>query len=171
MKKVIIVIAVLMSIILIDKDKEQILIPNEAIRIRVIANSNEENDLSIKNNLKDDINNEVEKLLKNVRSIEEAREILTKNIPNITVSVEKSLKRLNYNKDFNINYGLNYFPEKEFKEIKYPSGYYESLVITLGKGEGNNYWCVLYPPLCLIEENDNNYEYRSIVKDLLDKYF
>lgn len=160
-----------MALFIMDKDKEKIIIPSDAIRIRVIANSNSEQDLSIKNNLKDDINKKVEKLLNNATSINEAREILTNSMQDITVFVEKSLKLLDYDKDFNINYGLNYFPEKEFRGVKYSEGMYESLVVTIGKGEGNNYWCVLYPPLCLIEKQDNtDVEYRSIVKDLIDKY-
>ena len=49
---------------------------------------------------------------------------------------------------------------------------YESLVITLGKGEGDNWWCVLFPPLCLLEENENtqDVEYHFLVKDIIDKY-
>ena len=53
-------------------------------------------------------------------------------------------------------------------------GYYESLVITLGKGNGENWWCVLFPPLCLMEGEDNNtdeVEYKSFVKEMIDKYF
>lgn len=160
-----------MSLVLLNGGKEEtIIIPNESIRVRVIANSNIENDLNVKENVKDDLNRTVEKLLKNVKSIEEARKILINNIPNITVSVEKSLNKNNYPKDFSVNYGLNYFPEKEFKGVKYSEGYYESLVITIGNGEGNNYWCVLYPPLCLIDTNKEDVEYRSYIKDILNKY-
>ena len=66
---------------------------------------------------------------------------------------------------------MNYFPSKEYKGVKYEEGYYESLVITLGKGEGDNWWCVLFPPLCLIEgEEDTEVEYKSIVMEILDKY-
>ena len=84
--------------------------------------------------------------------------------------MEKKLKELNYNKDFHINYGLNYFPSKEFKGLNYQNGYYESLVITLGEGKGPNYWCVLYPPLCLINEKEDIKEYHLFIKDILNKY-
>ena len=56
------------------------------------------------------------------------------------------------------------------KGVKYNSGLYESLVITLGEGHGPNYWCVLYPPLCSIDTNKEEVEYRSYIKDLIDKY-
>ena len=48
-----------------------------------------------------------------------------------------------------INYGKNYFPEKNYKGITYEAGEYESLVISLGEAEGNNWWCVMYPALCI----------------------
>lgn len=160
-----------MSFVLISNNKEDlIIIPNEAIRVRVIANSNDSYDIKIKELLKKDINKSVEKILENVSSIDIAREKINKNIKNIHNIVEKRLKELNYYKDFNINYGLNYFPEKEFKGVKYKDGYYESLVITLGEGSGPNYWCVLYPPLCLIDDTKINKEYRLFIKDIIDKY-
>lgn len=158
-----------MTIILLLNDKKEIvLIPNEAIRIRVIANSNTKEDLSAKEIIKDDINNYVEKILMDVKTIDEARTKLKNSIELITKSVDKKIKEMNYNMNYTINYGYNYFPEKEFKGIKYDKGMYESLVITLGEGKGNNYWCVLYPPLCLINEEEK--EYRLFIKDLLKQY-
>ena len=153
-------------ILIISKQEELILIPNEAIRVRVIANSNSKKDIETKEKIKDIINNIVEKELSRVTSIEEARLKIKNTIKTINNSVEKELN----NKDFNINYGLNYFPEKIFKGIKYQEGYYESLVVTIGNGEGNNYWCVLYPPLCLINEDTNEYDYHFFIKDILNKY-
>ena len=72
-------------------------------------------------------------------------------------------------KDYKINYGINYFPKKIYKGVIYPEGEYESLVITLGSGLGDNWWCVLYPPLCLIEDNKitDDVEYRLLVQDVL----
>lgn len=161
-----------MSIYLIYNNQEElILIPNEAIRVRVIANSNSEYDQNVKETLKDKLKIKYDSLLKKSTSIVETRKILNENIEELTTFVDKNLQNLNYNKDFNINYGLNYFPEKNFKGVKYPSGYYESLVVTLGDGKGDNYWCVLYPPLCLIDESEKQeYEYRSYIKDILNKY-
>lgn len=162
-----------MALFLISNNEEELLlIPNEAIRVRVIANSNDKKDIEIKENVKDDLTETVNKILKNANSIEDARNKIQNNMEIITKTVEKSLISQNSNEIFNINYGLNYFPEKIFKEVKYSEGYYESLVVTLGNGEGKNFWCVLYPPLCLLEENYENkdIEYRSYIKDILNKY-
>ena len=160
-----------MSILLIINNKEEyILIPNEAIRVRVIANSDNEKDIKVKENIKDKLNIELDKLLIKVNDIEEARIKINNNLDFINTFVDKSLKELNYNLDYSVNYGLNYFPQKEFKGIIYNDGLYESLVVTLGEGKGPNYWCVLYPPLCMIDNNREDIEYRSYIKDLIDKY-
>ena len=160
-----------MSFILIINNKEEyILIPNEAIRVRVIANSDSDYDIKVKEELKDYINIKLNNLIENINSINEVRKVISKNLNNIHNYVDKKLKSMNYLNSFNINYGLNLFPEKEFKGVKYNSGLYESLVITLGEGKGPNYWCVLYPPLCSIDTNKDDIEYRSFIKDLIDKY-
>ena len=68
---------------------------------------------------------------------------------------------------------MNYFPEKEYKGLTFDEGKYESLVITLGSGVGKNWWCIMFPPLCLLEAKENNLnevEYKSYVKTMLDKY-
>ena len=58
-----------------------------------------------------------------------------------------------------------------FKGIEYEDGYYESLVVTLGSGEGDNWWCVLFPPVCMIEVNESDdLEYTTLVEDLFSKY-
>ena len=76
-----------------------------------------------------------------------------------------------YNDKFSINYGSNYFPEKEYKGVKYESGNYESLVIKLGSGMGDNWWCVMFPPICSLEvEENSDIEYKFFVKELFDKY-
>ena len=110
-------------------------------------------------------------LLKNTKGIEEARRIINSNLDNINNEVKTTLQLLNYKLGYDINFGLNYFPSKEYKGITYNEGYYESLVITLGEGKGDNWWCVLFPPLCLLEaEESTEVEYTSFVKELLDKY-
>lgn len=171
MKKITLFLGIVMSFILIINNKEEyILIPNEAIRVRVIANSSSEYDIKVKEDLKNYINIKIDNLIKNTKNINEVRTIINYNLDNIHNYVDKRLKEMNYNKSFNITYGLNLFPEKEFKGIKYNSGLYESLVITLGDGKGPNYWCVLYPPLCSVDVDKEEIEYRSFIKDLIDKY-
>ncbi len=170
MKKITVILAIIMFIIMNGKEEDIIVIPNEAIRVRVVANSNDFEDQKVKETLKDDVKKMVYYLLKDAKNIEEARDILKTNIPNIKVEINKSLKKQNKPLDYNINYGLNLFPKKEYKNVEYKEGEYESLVITLGKGKGENWWCILFPPLCMIDEKMDNVEYKSIVKEILNKY-
>ena len=151
---------------------KNITIPNDAIRIRIIPNSNSSFDQDIKLKVKDKLEITMYDLLKDAESSEEAKEIIQNNLELVDKDVKKILSDENYDKGYTINFGKNYFPEKEYKGVKYKEGYYESLLITLGKGEGDNWWCVLFPPLCLIEgEEDTEVEYKSIVMEILNKYF
>ena len=151
-----------------------IIVPKESIRFRVIANSNTDYDQSTKQKVRNEIQNEMMKNLKNTKTIEEARENIEKNIEEYSTIVQDTLNKNDINIPFQINYGQNYFPEKHYKGVTYQEGYYESLVITLGEGKGENWWCILFPPLCLLEteESDKNeVEYKFFIKEIIDKYF
>lgn len=170
MKKVIVVLAVIMTIVLGGNNKEEIIIPNESIRVRVIANSSKKEDIKVKETLKNNIKPVIYNLLKDAKTIEEARDILKEKIPTIKVEIEKNLKIQNINTSYKIKYGENYFPKKTYKGIEYEEGEYESLVITLGEGKGENWWCILFPPLCMIDEKMEDIEYKSVLKEILNKY-
>ena len=154
--------------------EEEVIIPKDAIRFRVIANSNDLKDQQEKKKIAKTLGNNITKLLKNQNSLQETRTTLKKNINTFTTTIQEEMKNDNYDNNVEVNYGMNYFPEKTYKGVNYKEGEYESLVVTLGKGEGNNFWCVLFPPLCLLEaeeEDTNEVEYTSFVKELIDKYF
>ena len=149
----------------ITKEKN-IIIPKDSIRFRIIANSNDKIDQSTKLLIKKDLEKNLFELIQDSKSIEETREIIKNNEQVIKNTINK------YNIPYSINYGENYFPEKEYKGITYKEGKYESLVITLGNGSGNNWWCVMYPPLCLLESTAENYEdieYKSFIKEIISQ--
>ena len=174
MKKtfVLIIFIFVFYVFISDVLAKNITIPNDAIRIRIIPNSNSSFDQDIKLKVKDKLEITMYDLLKDAESSDEAKEIIQNNLELVDKDVKKILSDENYDKGYTINFGKNYFPEKEYKGIKYEEGYYESLLITLGNGEGDNWWCVLFPPLCLIEgEEDTEVEYKSIVMEILNKYF
>mgnify|MGYP000236614317 CR=1 FL=1 len=91
------------------------------------------------------------------------------------VDTEKTIsifKENNYDMSYKINFGYNYFPAKEYRNIKYKEGYYESIVITIGNGEGNNWWCFLFPNLCLVDlQNKTDIEYKSWLVKQINKIF
>lgn len=166
MKKIVIALFVVMVLLLLNSRQEQIIIPSDAIRFRIIANSNNIKDQEEKIKLKEDL----EPVLGSILSNSYTKDDTINNINNNMNEIKKTIEK--HNLDYNINFGLNYFPEKTYKGLKYSSGNYESLVVTLGDGLGDNWWCVLFPPLCLIEAEEENYDeytYTSYIKELLEK--
>ena len=166
MKKIIyIVLIIIVMSMWITKEKEFVL-PENTIRFRIIANSNSEIDQTTKLLIKNDLEKSLFPKLENSKSPEETEQIIKENESVIKSTIEK------YNVPYSMNYGQNYFPEKTYKGITYNEGKYESLVISLGEASGNNWWCVMYPPLCLLESNSNNYdeiEYKSYVYEIISQ--
>jgi stage II sporulation protein R len=167
MKKVIPVLFFLVLILVNKNNNDEYIIPSDAIRFRVIANSNTFEDQATKVEIK----NNIETILKNdlitVNTKEEAKTVLNNAIPDIKEMIN------NYDTTYKINYGNNYFPKKTYKGVTYEEGYYESLVITLGSGMGDNWWCLMYPPLCLMEteeENLSDANYQLFIKNVFEKY-
>lgn len=162
----------IISIILYNKsNNEYVVIPEDSIRFRVIPNSNNLEDIYIKGEVLENIESEVMEL-GNFNNIKDSRISIQQNLNKINLKVLETLNKNNYNKKFDINYGLNYFPRKEYKGVLYEEGYYESLVIKLGEGKGDNFWCVMFPPLCFLEAKESDkIEYKFFVKEILDKLF
>ena len=170
MKKILIILSIIIVILSLNKT-EKITIPKESIRFRVIANSNSEHDQNTKNELVQNLYQEIEAINNYSKDIKTSREIINNNIHNFEKVVKNTIQNEIYKDNYDINYGENYFPEKEYKGVVYKEGEYESLVITLGNGEGENFWCVLFPPICTLEvEEDDDISYRFLIKDLFDKY-
>lgn len=169
MKKAIIILTIIVLLLSINK-KEQIIIPEESIRFRIVANSNSLKDQTLKKEIVNQLSTTI-KEIESQETIEETRQIIKKELPKFEKIVDKTIKNQKENRNFHISYGKNYFPEKEYNNIKYEEGEYESLVITLGEGKGDNFWCVLFPPLCFIEEEKEQNEYKSFIKEIIDKYF
>ncbi len=150
---------------------ENIEIPDDAIRIRVVPNSNSDYDQEIKGKVRTVLESTMYNLLKDSKNSDEARKIISSNLNTVEKNVEDILQKERYDKDYKVNFGYNYFPEKEYKGVTYEEGYYESLLVTLGEGKGDNWWCVLFPPLCLVEaEESTDVEYKSLIKEVLNKY-
>lgn len=167
MKKIVIILAIIITILCINKE-ENIRIPKEAIRFRVIANTDSKEDQQLKKEVVKSLSKDLQRTQKQ-KTLQEARNFIKEQIPSFEQTIQETLEKNNSQETFHINYGKNYFPEKEYNNVIYEEGEYESLVVTLGEGDGQNFWCVLFPPLCFVEENQ--VEYKSIIKELIEKYF
>lgn len=178
MRKVILVlITIIVAFIVyinVNAEVDEIVIPGSAIRVRVIANSNSIHDQSMKMKVKEMIEKTISPMLIDVDNVEDARTIINGQLKQLEIDVEALFADNEYDKDIMINFGDNYFPEKDYKGVHYDEGAYESLVVTIGEGEGDNWWCVLFPLLCLLETEDSDtsdVEYQFFVTKMLDKIF
>lgn len=175
MKKLILFLLASITLVSISQNykEDYYIIPNESIRIRIVPNSNSIKDQYIKRQVKTNIELELQNDLKSTTTIEETRTTIKKNINKYDNVIKTVLKNEKYQKKHSIDYGYHYFPEKIYKGVKYKEGEYESLLITLGKGQGDNWWCVLFPPICALEEEGKNneaIEYSFYVKEMFNKY-
>ncbi len=166
MKKIIIFLFIFIVITVGINESKNILIPDNAIRFRVIANSDLEQDQKLKLEIKNKVEKELYSLLENVKNTNEARNIIKNNLNQVDNIIKP------YGINYDISYGNNYFPSKVYKGITYDAGNYESLVITIGSGKGHNWWCVLFPPLCLLDEQEDlsNAKYELYASKLINKF-
>ncbi|ASK62071.1 stage II sporulation protein R [Virgibacillus phasianinus] len=134
-----------------DKKGYQV-IPDEAIRLRILANSDGDRDQEVKRTVRDAVNANISKWVKDISDINEARELIQARLPEIKSIVADTLKEEDKDQTFEVKYGPNVtFPTKLYGNYIYPAGEYEAVLITIGKGKGANWWCVLFPPLCFLD--------------------
>ena len=146
-------------------------IKDESIRLRILANSNTIEDQRIKMEVAKSVQKELYELLKDTKDVKEARTRILDNSDTIKKEVETTLQNNDTSLNYRVNYGKNYFPSKNYKGINYNAGEYESLLVSLNQGKGDNWWCILFPPLCLLEaEESNDVEYKLLVKEIIEKY-
>ncbi|MBH5320544.1 stage II sporulation protein R [Paenibacillus sp. GSMTC-2017] len=126
-------------------------IPEEAIRLRILANSDSASDQLIKRVVRDEIVKTMNSWATGPVTIEEARETIQNNMPDIERVVSNVLKSRGYTYTFTAELGMVDFPTKMYGNKVYPAGLYEALLVTIGEGKGQNWWCVLFPPLCFID--------------------
>jgi stage II sporulation protein R len=131
--------------------KESIVIPGEAIRLRILANSDFESDQAIKRKVRDAVNAQITLWVQDLTSMEKARTVLTSKLPEIQAIAEKTVREQGSDQSVKVEFGKVQFPTKLYGQFLYPAGEYQAILITLGKGEGANWWCVLYPPLCFLD--------------------
>lgn len=175
MKKIIIVIVIiLISIFVYINVNAEVIIPGDAIRVRVVPNSNSVVDQNMKEKVKNYVSNYMTLKLNGVMDINEARDIINDSLGDLNNDIGEMFIDNNYDVDFEINFGDNYFPDKAYKGVIYKEGKYESLVVYIGEAKGDNWWCVLFPPLCLLEADESDtgeVEYRSLISEVIDKIF
>jgi stage II sporulation protein R len=130
---------------------EPMVIPSEAIRLRILANSDYEEDQELKRKVRDAVNAEITEWVSELTSIEDARNLIQSRLPEIQKIAEEVVEEEGSDQKVNADFGKVSFPTKLYGQFLYPAGEYEAILITLGEGKGTNWWCVLFPPLCFLD--------------------
>ncbi|WP_026677268.1 stage II sporulation protein R [Fictibacillus gelatini] len=126
-------------------------IPNEAIRLRILANSDSDKDQAIKQKVRDEVNQQINTWVADLTSFKQAHVVIRSHLPEIKKIVRAKLHELGADETFTVQFGKVPFPTKMYGDYVYPAGKYDAVLITLGKGKGANWWCVLFPPLCFLD--------------------
>ncbi len=126
-------------------------IPQEAIRLRILANSDRPADQAVKRVVRDEIVKAMQGWAAGPQTIEEARRTIAAHMPEIERIAASVLSSRGFAYESSAELAVVPFPTKMYGSKVYPAGDYEAVRITLGAGEGENWWCVLFPPLCFID--------------------
>lgn len=119
------------------------------IRLHVLANSNSDADQALKLCVRDAILSKNKDLLASCRSVSDAEEKLTASLGAIEDCAKAEIERLGYDYSVSVKLCRERYPQKTYASLCFPSGEYLSLQVMIGEAQGQNWWCVLFPPLCL----------------------
>ncbi len=126
-------------------------ISNSVFRLHVIANSDSDEDQKLKYIVRDNLIQYMNTLTKNITSKEDAIKIAKEHEQDFYNIAVKTIKDNGYDYDVKIEIGNSYFPTKYYGDISLPSGYYDALKVEIGESAGQNWWCVMFPPLCFVD--------------------
>ena len=126
-------------------------ISNSVFRLHVIANSDSEDDQSLKYKVRDKVIEYMNEIAKDCTSKAEVINLAYKYQDKFKQIAENVIRQNGYDYDVNIKIGNFEFPTKYYGDISLPAGYYDALRIEIGEAKGQNWWCVMFPPLCFVD--------------------
>ncbi|MEC2073499.1 stage II sporulation protein R [Alkalihalophilus marmarensis] len=124
---------------------------DEAIRLRILANSDAVSDQILKREIRDEVNAAITEWVTGLIDLEDAKTEIRNHLPEIEAIVARELEKQGMNQEFTVTFDEVQFPTKLYGNLVYPAGIYDAVLITLGEGMGENWWCVLFPPLCFLD--------------------
>ena len=143
------------------------------LRLHIRANSNADIDQNIKYEIKDELVKFLTPHFATIESKEKAVQVVN-NYSNVMKSLCLNLLKANgFDYSVNIKIANEYFPTRTYVNTTLESGYYDAVIVELGEAKGDNWWCVMYPPLCFVNKNENvkQIKYKSIICKWWNKIF
>lgn len=144
---------------------------DEVLRIHIRANSNGEADQTVKLAVRDALTDYLSDLLSSCSDKAEAQAVLQAHRDEIDGIAERVLSDNGFGYGARVVFSHERFPEKTYGEYTFPEGDYDAVLVLLGEGTGDNWWCVAFPPLCFVPGDGENVTYKSWVKEKLDEIF
>lgn len=142
--------------VVLQSSSPDIEIPEQAMRLRILANSDHVKDQWLKRQVRDQVIAEIKTWAHQPKTLEEARLAVKQHLPRFQQIAEETLAQHGFSYSVKVDYGQVPFPTKLYGNQVYPAGEYEALRITLGEGKGDNWWCVLFPPLCFVDMSNGD---------------
>lgn len=142
----------------------------DCIRIHIRANSNSPQDREAKYLVKDKLVELLSPILIKCEDKNEAYEAVRKNLKQINIVADNALRQNGYSYTARVTLREEEFPTREYLNYTLKEGVYDSLTVELGRGEGDNWWCVAFPPLCFADDV-TDYYYKSRLQELIEKCF
>lgn len=161
-----IILGIILGVSYIKADASQKTIANKLIRFHVIANSDTTEDQALKLKVKDEILAYIAPKLKESESIDESRKIIGENNEVIKEIANKVIKENGYNYSVDAKLSHEDFPVKSYGNITLPQGNYEAYRVIIGNGEGRNWWCVMFPPLCFTDITRGEIAYKETEQEM-----
>lgn len=147
---------------------------NAYLRVHIRANSNDNIDQTVKYEVKTAIVDYLTPKIAEGSTFNDVYKLLNENLESIENVANKVLENNGFNYTSNASLRDEYFPTRSYGEYTLEDGFYDALIIELGEGKGNNWWCVVYPPLCFIGAEGSNYsniKYKSKLIEIIQNFF
>lgn len=122
---------------------------DNVLRLHIIANSNSEDDQALKLQVRDALLEQSDSLFGEAETLDEAVELAKKNVSVIKETAETTVKAKGYNYPVSVKLEESFFGTRVYDEFTLPAGVYDALKIEIGDAEGKNWWCVLFPGICI----------------------
>ena len=142
-------------------------IKDKLIRFHVIANSDTEEDQNLKLKVRDKVVEALSEKLNGITSLDEAENVLKQNINYVNEIAKEVIEENNYTYEVNTMLSYENFPDKVYGDYVFPQGNYEAFRVIIGEGKGQNWWCVMFPSLCFVDESKNEVD-SSELKDEIE---
>ena len=151
-------------------DETQKSIADSLVRLHIVANSDSQIDQSVKLLVRDAVIDELSPIISNASNPSHAQQIINDNLSLVEKAAQSVLKKNNLSYGATALCTISHFPTKQYENIILPAGNYNALKIILGNGDGQNWWCVMYPPLCFEGSIDGNMnsDAKTLLKSNLD---